>query len=352
MESKFIYHILIDRFFPNVYFKEGSGVSFRGGNIQTVLQKLSYIQKLGANGIMLTPFYVCAENAYHGYHIIDYDNVDPHFGGWDDVRELIEEVHRRGMVIVADFVANHCHKDNLLYSSGNYRDWFLYDSNGNVKGFAGLDFLPMFNTDKESVMDYMLERILFLCKIGFDAIRLDHATGPSYEFWSFLRTEIKDKYPSVKLIGEVWGNLDFKPRDRCRYFINSIRFNKQEARQLEYVGILDGLLDFSYQSIIRKFVNKGNEIIGNKKLIEKINKHFNRYPSDFDLWIFLDNHDLNRFLFECNGSKDLLRQAIEFSKNMNKTYLMYYGTECNMANEISIFDGTPYADERVRQCLL
>lgn len=342
-----IYHIIIDRFAVNDNNVEE--ICFKGGNLKGILSALDYMQGLGADGIMLTPFY--KTDAYHGYHITDYKQVDPHFGTWDDVRLLVDEVHRRGMTIVADFVANHCHEKNLLYADGRHRSWFRYNKDGSVKGFAGFGFLPMFDTDNPEVRDYLTERGLELCRLGFDAIRLDHATGPSYAFWQHFSNQIKKQFPNVQLIGEVWGKMDFKPRCLLRYWWHRLRYSAQEARQLEYIKVFDGVLDFSYQHLLCEGAHNDASIANNHRLYKKVESHFKRYPKDFKLWLFLDNHDLNRFLFECGQNKDLLREGIEFSKQFNRTYIMYYGTEREFTNDKDIFDGTPYADERVRPCL-
>jgi len=342
-----LYHIIIDRFAVND--NNVGEVCFKGGNLKGILSALDYIQDLGADGIMLTPFY--KTDAYHGYHITDYEQVDPHFGTWDDVRQLVDDVHRRGMTIVADFVANHCHEKNRLYADGKHRDWFKYNKDGSVKGFAGLGFLPMFDTGNPEVRDYLTERGLELCRLGFDAIRLDHATGPSYTFWNYFRARIKERFPEVLLIGEVWGNMDFKPHRRLRYWLNHLRYSAQEARQMEYAKVFDGVLDFSYQHLLCEAAHNDTSIVNNRRLYKKVKSHFNRYPRDFKLWLFLDNHDLNRFLFECGQNKDLFREGIEFSKQCNMPYIMFYGTERGFTNDKDIFDGTPYADERVRQCL-
>ena len=90
--NHYIYHIMIDRFAGCDLKREGR--CFKGGNLQGIMKKLDYIQSLGCNGILLTPFY--KTNEYHGYHILDYEQVDEHFGTWEDVRQLIAAVHRRG----------------------------------------------------------------------------------------------------------------------------------------------------------------------------------------------------------------------------------------------------------------
>lgn len=342
-----LYHILIDRF--GISDHSVGKICFKGGNLRGILSKLDYIQELGADGIMLTPFY--KTDAYHGYHITDYEQIDPHFGTWDDVRQFIDGVHRRGMIIVADFVANHCHEKNSLFADGKHHDWFLWNKDGSVKGFAGLGFLPMFNTDNPEVRDYLTNKGLELCRMGFDAMRLDYATGPSYRFWKYFHKKLHAERPEIQLIGEVWGNMDFKPRCYIRYRLNCLRYSLQEARQLEYVGILDGVFNFSYQYMLCDAVHKNLPKIDNQRLCKQVKSHFKRYPVSFHLWLFLDNHDLNRFLFECKGNKSALKYAVEFTKQWNHPWLMYYGTESGFTNEKDIFDGTSYADERVRQCL-
>lgn len=348
MKQERIYHILIDRFFPQNE-EDGNG-NFKGGCIRSIIDHLDYIQGLGMFGIMLTPFYKTA--AYHGYHTVDFEQVDPHFGAKADIVELVNEVHSRGMIIVADFVVNHCHKSCSLFADGKHKEWFCYKSNGKYKCFAGIEDLPMFNTKNREVQQYLTQRTLDLCSMGFDAIRLDHATGPCYAFWKYFVRNVKTKFPKVRLIGEVWGELDFKPRNYVRYFINRLRHGSQEAKQLEYVGVFDGVLDFHYQQLLCEAAHKEKSILNNQKIHKEVKLHLARYPTEFQLWQFLDNHDLNRFMFECGGGdKTLFKEGIEFCKEQDMPWLMFYGTEKEFTNKKSIFDGTPYADERVRMCL-
>ena len=252
------------------------------------------------------------------------------------------------MTITADFVANHCHVNSHLIQ--DHPDWFLRNPDGKWKGFDEYPSLPMFNTDNDEVRDFLTKRILKLCDVGFDNIRLDHATGPSYAFWHHVRKAVKGQYPKVKLIGEVWGKLDFVPRTNS-YTVHEEAFSPQEACQMEYVGVLDGVLDFAYHDMMCGAVHEPWRLRDPTKLIKEFEAHFARYPSDFDLWLFLDNHDLNRFLRECAGNKKLLGEAVEFTKRWNRPFLYYYGTEKGYKNKRDIFDGRSYADEDVRQIM-
>ena len=81
-----IYHILIDRFAGYKSGKWNKPV-FLGGNIKGIIDKLPYIKELGINTLWISPFY--KTSAYHGYHIMDFFQVDPHFGTIKDMKKLI-----------------------------------------------------------------------------------------------------------------------------------------------------------------------------------------------------------------------------------------------------------------------
>ena len=348
MSTPFIYHIMIDRFAGCNPKRKGR--CFKGGNLRGIIEKLDYIQTLGCNGILLTPFY--KTNEYHGYHITDFEQVDEHFGTWEDVKELVDKVHLRGMTITADFVVNHCHISNHLVKK--HPNWFKKKRNGSPKYFYDIDYLPEFNLDNAGARDYMIARGKDLCLLGFDAIRLDYAKGPSLNFWKIFREEIKKEHPNVLLIGEVLGPPHGKhlPKDLAAR-IKDCEISRQEAWQLCYVEIFDGVLDFEYQSMMCKAAKSAECITGNKTLSTAVAEHFNRYADypEFQLWLLLDNHDFNRFLYECGGDVELLKEAIAFSRCQNYPYLLYYGTEKGMTHNGDRFSGESYADEQVRECM-
>lgn len=61
------------------------------------------------------------------------------------------------------------------------------------------------------------------------------------------------------------------------------------------------------------------------ELNAKVKWHLARYPTGVQLWLFLDNHDLSRFLFECGGDKCLFREGVDFTMRQEMPWLMYYG---------------------------
>ena len=85
------------------------------GDIQGIIRKLDYLEKLGVDGIWLSP--VCASpQVDNGYDISDYRAVDPRFGAMEDMESLIAQAEKRGITIIMDLVLNH---------SSDRHPWFL-----------------------------------------------------------------------------------------------------------------------------------------------------------------------------------------------------------------------------------
>ena len=114
---------------------------FYGGDLQGVLDKLDYLEKLGIEAIYFNPLFVSPSN--HKYDIQDYDYIDPHFGkivddGGEPLKEgdtdnshaskyikrvanhanleasndffaeVVNKIHSHGMKVIIDGVFNHC----------------------------------------------------------------------------------------------------------------------------------------------------------------------------------------------------------------------------------------------------
>ncbi len=89
---------------------------YNGGDIAGIIQKLDYIQGLGATALWLAPVFANKpvqggpgqESAgYHGYWITDFTRVDPHFGSNADLKRLVDAAHARGLKVYLDIVTNH-----------------------------------------------------------------------------------------------------------------------------------------------------------------------------------------------------------------------------------------------------
>ena len=362
-----IYHLLIDRFNGGWQVPPKSENVFCGGNLRGVIEKLDYIKDLGFNAIMLSPIFTSAN--YHGYHTLNFEDVDPHFGTWEDYQQLLDLAHEKGMRIICDFVPNHCwyeapvFKESLLKNGGKHRDWFFYpkaDSDEFVS-FLGYGDLPKFNLTNPEVVSFMIDKAERLARMGVDAFRIDHALGQPHSFLKNLRKQLQAIRSDIVVFGEVWafgigpqlaGQLYFKSDERLQEFLaQDTKPFSQDDLQADYIGTLDGVLDFAYRDILIEEIRAGRGIKGNDTLRNKIRDHFAKYPADFQLVLFLDNHDTDRFMFDCHDDVSLLQQAISLTMELSRPFSFLYGTEQLMTITKTIFNAEPYADLRVRNCM-
>ena len=84
------------------------------GDLRGIIEKLDYIKSLGADVIWLNPIY-CSPDVDNGYDISDYQNIDPRYGTMDEFKELLNEIHQRGMRLIMDMVLNHTSDEHLWF---------------------------------------------------------------------------------------------------------------------------------------------------------------------------------------------------------------------------------------------
>lgn len=127
-EGANLYFLLTDRFnngdpTNDINFERNEETAvlrgFEGGDIKGVIQKIEdgYFTNLGVNAIWMTPIVEQIHGGtdegtgktygFHGYWAKDWTNLDPNFGTKEDLKQLVEVAHSKGIRIVLDAVVNH-----------------------------------------------------------------------------------------------------------------------------------------------------------------------------------------------------------------------------------------------------
>jgi maltose alpha-D-glucosyltransferase/alpha-amylase len=231
---------------------DGSG-DFRG-----LTEKLDYLQWLGIDCIWLLPFY---ESPLRdgGYDIADFYKVHPDYGNVEDVKQLIDAGHARGIRVIADLVMNHTSSDHAWFQEsrsggpdGPKRDWYVWSdtpekyqeariifvdteqSNWTYDPVAGAYYWhrffshqPDLNYDNPEVQAAMLEVLRFWLDLGLDGFRLDAVPylferegtngenlPETHEYLRRVRKEVDENYHDKVLLAEAnqW------PADVVEYF--------------------------------------------------------------------------------------------------------------------------------------
>jgi glycosidase len=88
---------------------ESGAERWQGGNLQGVSSKLDYLKALGVTTIWLSPVFKQRGHldTYHGYGIQDFLDVDPRFGNRQDLVDLVDAAHQRGIRVILDIIFNH-----------------------------------------------------------------------------------------------------------------------------------------------------------------------------------------------------------------------------------------------------
>jgi len=109
-----------------------AGKVFTGGTLKGIRSKLDYLQNLGVTTLWIGPVWKqCASlETYHGYGIQNFLDIDPRFGSRQDLRDLIDDAHARGMFVLLDIIYNH---------AGNV---FFYDQRGTPASSLDYRFSP------------------------------------------------------------------------------------------------------------------------------------------------------------------------------------------------------------------
>ncbi len=332
LRAAVIYHVFLDRFNPGdgrAWNAADSLSDFWGGTIRGVTERLPYLADLGITCLWLSPIF--PSPTHHGYDATDYRSVEPRLGSTEDLVELFYAAHSRGIRVILDFVANHLSDEHPIFKAARddpdapERSWFTFISDPpGYRSFFGVASMPDINVENAAARRYLIDAAEYWLEQGADGFRLDYANGPSHGFWSEFRAATRAAKPDSVTIGEVVETAEL---------------------QRSYLGRLDGTLDFLLLQQFRAFFGFG--IISAQTFDQFLQRHLAYVPADFVLPSFLDNHDMNRFLWVANGDDRLLRLAALCQFTLPFAPVIYYGSEVglNQTRDLEYPDGSRRPEE-------
>jgi glycosidase len=334
-KSARIYQIFVDRFNPGQgrdWLQTDNLLKPFGGTLRGVIEKLDHIQALGFNTIWLTPIF--SSPSHHGYDISDYTQIEPRLGTEADLSELISLVHQKGMRILLDFVANHSSDQHPVFQKGltdrafANSGWFTWKKwPGNYISYFGVKIMPEFDLRLGSpARAYLLEAAQKWLRLGVDGYRLDYAIGPDRDFWVDFQRACLHINPECWTFGEVVAPAD---------------------KQAQLAGSMHGTLDFLTTQALRETF--AQHTWDATRLAGYLQASQNGFPVGFSRPAFLDNHDMNRFIFAAEGNLVAVHAALSLLYLLPQPPIVYYGTEFDLSQQLSIHDrdATGYDEARL-----
>jgi cyclomaltodextrinase len=327
-----IYQVFVDRFATTggrPFDEPATPGGFFGGTLRGVIERLDHIVDLGATCLWLSP--VFPSPSHHGYDATDYRAIEPRLGTEADLVELTELAHARGLRVILDYVVNHVSSGHAAFQTA-VRDetspearWFTFTRwPDEYLTFFGVQDHPQIDSDDPGARAYMIESARHWLGLGIDGFRCDYAQGPSHAFWSAFRAATRTIAPDSITLGEVV---------------------ETSAVQRTFAGRLDGCLDFIGQQALRGAF--AFETLGPMALDDFLRRHHAFMPADLVLPSFLDNHDMNRFLWVVEGDTRRLRLAAMCQFTLPHPPIVYYGTEVGLSQDrdVRYADGSGHPEE-------
>ena len=142
------------------------------GTFRAVIPDLDRIRALGTDIIWFLPIHPIGVEGKKGtlgcpYANRDYRSVNPAYGTMDDFKELVREIHTRGMKCMIDVVYNHTSPDSTLYHE--HPDFFYRNADGKPGNKMG-DWSDVIDLDyrNKALWDYQIESLkcLVIPKFG------------------------------------------------------------------------------------------------------------------------------------------------------------------------------------------
>lgn len=327
-----MYHVFQRSFFDS----NGDG----HGDLAGITQKLDYLEGLGVTTILLTPLY--QSDFYHNYFATDFEKIDSSYGSFKDYRDLVVEVHKRGMKIYQDVEMQYVtgshpwFKESYKKPASQYSEFLFYNDKKNEKPYYFLD-IPEFTTynnrkeqiivvnmNSKKVRDYTLKVLKYWAdpngdgrfNDGVDGFRLDHMMDDLdnsgklknlfADFWTPLLTELKKYNPNLQIVAEQanWNSYGYD------YFTK---------------GNVDRVFAFRLKQAIASF--------DKKQLEAAADSTFNYLPKGKQQVVFIENHDTKRFASEKDINPGKMKVAAALNILIGGIPSLYYGQELGMKGE-------------------
>ena len=340
------------------------------GDLPGILNRLDYLAELGVDAVWISPIYP-SPMADFGYDIADYCGIDPLFGTMADFDRLLEELHRRSLRLILDFVPNHTSDRHPWFLESRAsrenakRDWYIWRDQPNnwCSNFGGsgwefdaatgqyyyhsfLKQQPDLNWRNPAVVEAMFDVLRFWLRKGVDGFRVD-------VMWLMIKDDqFRDNPPNPGYLPGSPSNLRFLPV-----------YNSDRPEVHEIVAAMRGVVDeFSDRVLIGEiylpipqlmsYYGKGLQganLPFNFQLLqcpwsagavaEVISAYDRALPQGASPNWVLGNHDQPRIATRIGKLQARVAAMLLFT--LPGTLTMYYGEEIGMTN-------VPIASEQVQ----
>ncbi len=301
------------------------------GTFEALRQDLDRIKALGVDILWLMPIHPIGEKARKGtvgspYAISDYRKINPEFGTVEDLKDLVQTAHEKGMKVIIDVVYNHTSPDSWL--AANHPEWFYHKPDGSFGNRIG-DWTDIIDLDysHKDLWDYQIDTLKMWAQI-VDGFRCDVAPLIPLEFWLKAREAVEQVRP-----GCIWLAESVEPE--------FVTFNRERGMTAlsdsECYQAFDICYDYDIFNIYRDYL-RGTETL--EAYAQAANRQQSIYPDNYVKLRFLENHDRPRARQNIRNEQHL-RNWMAFQYFQKGMALLFNGQEVGADHLPGLFEKDP-----------
>lgn len=295
--TRSIYQVVTDRFArPSGTSGPCNITKYCGGSWAGLVDKLDYIQDMGFTAVQISPITKNLEQdtiygeAFHGYWPQDLYALNSHFGTPDDLKSLSEALHKRGMYLMVDVVANEMAYDigNNTMSADTKIDYSVFHPFNSSSDY--MPYCPLKNWNNETEYTH--------CWLGYQGVATPRIKTTDPAVNNTLNQWIKDLVGTYKIDGIRIDGAKQIERSFLKPFIESSGvFAMAEVDQGDpgfvcgYQDATGGLENYAlYYTILRAFTAGQMD-----QMVSMIKSVQSACSSPQYLATFIENQDNPRF---------------------------------------------------------
>ncbi len=326
-----------------------------GGDLRGIIKNLDYLKNLGVTALWLTPANEDNEKqtSYHGYAQTDVYKIDGRYGTNEEYVELSQELQKRGMMLIQDYVTNHWGISHWMIQDLPAADWIHQFKDGEGKyGFKRSNYrtttqfdknaadsdkaealngwfdgsMPDLNQQNPLLLKYLTQNAIWWIEYAdLGGLRVDTYPYNDKEAMAKWAKAITDEYPNFNIVGEAWM---YNPAH-----ISFWQKNSKIAAIENYNSNLPAVMDFTLFSDLPNALKE--EESWDKGMIKIYNALSNDflYPDINNILVFFENHDTERFNEIFNGQPEYYKMALTLISTVRGIPQIYYGSEIGMRGD-------------------
>lgn len=204
IHNESIYELYVDRYFNqtvsndfNVDTKNPS--AFAGGDFLGVVEKMAHIKDMGFTTISLGP--VFATESYDGKRILDFTQLEKHFGTDEEFQDLIKAAHKNDLKIMIEFPLNNFSANHIWTADASKKDWITKADNNEMH-------VDLTNAEAQQALTDAI--VQFAKEYEIDGVKLSELDGAPVSFIDSMIAQLKELRSPMYVIAleESEANFD------------------------------------------------------------------------------------------------------------------------------------------------